>query len=96
MANELSFGKKLRWAALATAAMAGPFVPGFLNAPQIRAQSAPTTGASLPSFEVAAIKPNHSGESNSGTSIRPGRFKATNQPTQTLIKFAYNVQDFQL
>jgi uncharacterized protein (TIGR03435 family) len=64
MANKLSFGRKLLLAAIGIAAIAGPVVFGLVNAPQIRAQSTPTIGATLgqtaPSkltFEVATVKP---------------------------------------
>ena len=47
MANKLSFGRKLLLAAIGIAAVAGPVVFGLVNAPQIRAQSPPTTGCAL-------------------------------------------------
>jgi uncharacterized protein (TIGR03435 family) len=47
MANELSFGRKLLLAALGIAVIAGPVVFGLMNAPQIRAQSTQTIGATL-------------------------------------------------
>ena len=62
MANKLSFGRKLLLAAIGIAAVAGPVVFGLVNAPQVRAQSTQTTSAPLPSFEVASIKPNRSGD----------------------------------
>jgi uncharacterized protein (TIGR03435 family) len=56
LAAKLGFGNKLR-----VAAAAGSLLFGLISTPPIRAQSTPTTGASLPSFEVASIKPNKVG-----------------------------------
>jgi uncharacterized protein (TIGR03435 family) len=96
MANKLSFGRKLLLAAAGIAAVAGPVVFGLLNIPQVRAQSTQTTGAPLPSFEVASIKPNRSQEDRFFISMAPGRFTATGATTKFLIEEAYNVKDFQV
>ena len=60
--------------------------------------AAPTVAPSapLPSFEVASIKPNRSGDTIGGALMPPERYTATNLPIKGLIEFAYNVQDFQL
>jgi uncharacterized protein (TIGR03435 family) len=51
----------------------------------------------LPTFEVASIKPNKSGELRSTFSTLPGgRLSAANVPLRTLILEGYQVQDFQL
>src|SRR5204863_9746172 len=42
------------------------------------------------SFEVASVKPNKSGETSGGITIRPGgRYIATNVPLRALIRSAY-------
>ena len=69
---------------------------GFVIAPRIRAQSPPTTVAASPSFEVASIKPNRSGDMRMGIMFQPGRFKATGATVKRLISIAYNVRDFQV
>jgi uncharacterized protein (TIGR03435 family) len=50
-----------------------------------------------PSFEVATIKINHSGENNQFISRQPGgRVTVTNLPARFLITFAYQLAQFQL
>jgi hypothetical protein len=61
-----------------------------------RAQAPQTTAASLPSFEVASIKPNRSGQMNISIMFQPGRFTANGIPIKHLITLAYNVKDFQV
>jgi uncharacterized protein (TIGR03435 family) len=78
------------------AIVAAPPVFGLMNAPRVRAQSPQTTGAPLPSFEVASIKPNRSGDMRFFISMAPGRFTATGATTKFLIEDAYDVKDFQV
>lgn len=89
MADNLRFGKKLLRAVIGIAAVAELVVSGLMNAPQVHAQSPQTTSAPLPSFEVASIKPNHSGGRFRSISTSPGRFTATNEPMRVLIAWAY-------
>jgi uncharacterized protein (TIGR03435 family) len=60
------------------------------------AQSTQTTGAPSPSFEVASIKPNRSGDMFIRIMSQPGRFTANGVTTKHLITMAYNVRDFQV
>src|SRR5688572_8095902 len=49
------------------------------------------------SFDVASIKPNHSGSESSALNIQPGgRWTAVNIPVRTLILRAYRIQPSQL
>src|SRR5579862_8809556 len=68
---------------------------GLVNNPLIRAQSSPQGGAQ-PSFEVASIKPNRSGDMRMGIRMMPGKFTATGMTTKQLIAFGYHVKDFQI
>ena len=53
--------------------------------------------APLPSFEVASVRPNTTGDGRVMMSIQPGgRFTATNVELRVLIRTAFNVQDFQI
>ena len=52
--------------------------------------------ASLPTFDVASIKPNVSGDFSWGINIMPRRFEAKNAPVRFLIQFAWDVKDFQV
>ncbi len=54
IADELSAVRKMTLAAIGLAVVAAPILIGVLNAPAIRAQSAP---AATPKFEVVSIKP---------------------------------------
>ena len=50
-----------------------------------------------PSFEVASVKPNKSGDGRVAIGNQPGgRFTATNVPLRLLIRVAYKIQDFQV
>jgi uncharacterized protein (TIGR03435 family) len=67
-------------------AIAGLFI-GVLSAVGLRAQ-APT----VPAFEVASVKINKSGDSNGGSSVRPGgRYIATNITLRALVRSAYGL-----
>jgi uncharacterized protein (TIGR03435 family) len=66
---------------------------GIGGAPALLAQ----VDATKPSFEIASVKPNNSGATNSSTQTHPGgRFTATNVPVRILLREAYRLQDFQL
>jgi uncharacterized protein (TIGR03435 family) len=63
----------------------------------LAAQSKAASNASLPSFEVASIKPNSSGTSNISMHIAPGgRFTARNITVKQLIEDAYDIRGFQI
>jgi uncharacterized protein (TIGR03435 family) len=58
---------------------------------------APASDAPRPSFEVASVKVNKSGNSSSGSSTQPGgRLTVTNETLRDLIRDAYVLQDFQV
>jgi uncharacterized protein (TIGR03435 family) len=95
-AGKLSFGKKLLLVALGMAAIGGPVVFGLVNAPEIQALATQTTAGPLPSFEVASIKLNRSGELNGGMSTPRGRLTAWNARIRNYVAFAYHVQTFQV
>jgi len=92
--NTLGMGRKLLLTGAAVAAVAG-FIGPF-SATQLRAQSPPTAGSPSPSFEVASIKPNRSGDMRIGVRFQPGRFMTTGATVKQLIALAYNVRDFQV
>jgi uncharacterized protein (TIGR03435 family) len=48
----------------------------------------------LPTFEVASIRPNHSGSGNSSTNVSKGRLIIENQSLKQLIERAYDVRNF--
>jgi uncharacterized protein (TIGR03435 family) len=58
---------------------------------------APPAPASPRVFEVASVKQNKSGDNFIRFGLQPGgRFNAQNVPARELIRFAYNVQPFQI
>lgn len=91
--------KKLLLATAAALAIGGPVVVGALSVPRLLAQETTRLPAmdSGPIFEVASVTPNKSGEPSARLLIQPGgRYTATNVPLRTLIRSAYQLQDFQL
>jgi uncharacterized protein (TIGR03435 family) len=71
-------------------------VLGLVNAPPMRAQMPQMTFGLAPSFEVATIKPNRSGDNREMMMFRPGRFTATGSTVKQLITEAYKVKGFQI
>lgn len=64
---------------------------------RVGAQNAAAAQGPTPAFEVASVKPNKSGEGFIRFGMQPGgRFTAQNVPVRELIRFAYNVQPFQI
>jgi bla regulator protein BlaR1 len=96
LADQLSFARKLLLATIGISAVAGPVVFGMVNATQVRAQLSETSGAPLPSLEIVAVKPNHSGDKTTRFGLLPDRFTVTNVSVKDLIKYAYGVKDYQL
>ncbi|HZU24541.1 MAG TPA: M56 and DUF3738 domain-containing protein [Bryobacteraceae bacterium] len=89
--GELGLIRKTLLASAAIASIAGPLLFGLMNA---RAQSQPP--APPLSFEVATIKPNHSGDGRIGIRMPPGRFTATNITPEMLVEFAYGLKPNQV
>lgn len=86
MSNRRAF-----WMGVGIVAIVTPLAIGPLGA-----QSQPPASAS-PTFEVASVKPNKSGDGRIFFGMQPGgRFTATNVPLRELIRMAYLIQGFQL
>jgi uncharacterized protein (TIGR03435 family) len=97
LANRLSLGRKLLLAAAAILAVAGPIFFGLLNATQGRAQSQSAAASSLPSFEVASIKPDKDNDMRVMLRIGQGaKFEAKGITIKMLLEEAFNVKDDQL
>jgi len=94
--NKLSFGRKVLLAAAGMLAVAGPIAFGLMNAPPSRAQSPAATTTPAPSFDVASIKPDHSGTGFFRIKMEPGRFVANNATVRFLLQYAYRVKDAQI
>jgi uncharacterized protein (TIGR03435 family) len=63
---------------------------GVLAAPWMVSAVEPAHAAD-PTFEVASVKPNTSGSTDSRVSMPPGRLMVTNLPVSALIEFAYGL-----
>jgi len=64
---------------------------GVSAGPLVGAQSADN-----PTFDVASVKSNHSGDEESASFVQPGgRYTATNVTLRTLVKSAYGLHDSQ-
>ena len=83
-------------AGIVISSVLGLVMMGLVIAPQAAAQSAQPALATMPSFEVASIRPNRSGDGRMMFQNTPGRFVVNNANTKFLIEFAYNIKDFQL
>jgi bla regulator protein blaR1 len=91
--TDLGIGKRLMLSALATSVVAGPLAFGLMQEASPTGQILHATGP-LPSFEVASIKPNHSGADWSktgaaGSGAPIDRFIATNITIKSLILWAW-------
>ena len=92
----LTWWKKTLIASAGALAVAGPVAVGIASGPPLRADvQAPEN---RPSFEVASVKPNTSAGPNQIRVGMPGngRFNITNMPLAELIRFASELQPFQL
>jgi len=86
-----TFGRLAMLAAVVLVAAHSP--DGLRVAAQAQAQP----GGATPTFEVASVKPNKSGDGRVMLGIQPGgRFTATNVALRMLIRTAYQLQDFQI
>ena len=47
-------------------------------------------------FEVASVKPNHSGDARLSFGGPPGRYEIVNAPLRTIVRVAHQVQDYQI
>jgi uncharacterized protein (TIGR03435 family) len=98
-AGPLSLAARAALVALACAALGGPVAIGLAVAPRVYAQAqAPTTATEPPpSFEVASIKANKSGDNRVMLGTQPGgRYVASNVTPFLLIRNSYQMQDFQI
>src|SRR5262245_57026044 len=81
-------GRSFRALGLALLAAAG-----LIALVRVHAQAQPNG----PTFEVASVKPNKSGDGRVMIGMQPGgRFTTTNVPLRALIRQAYQLQDFQI
>ena len=69
----LDFAKQALLTAAAAAAIAVPILFGFMTAPRVAAQTAASTTAAAPEFEVASIKPCAPGEAPGPAGSSPGK-----------------------
>ena len=69
----------------------GLIVLGFVNAPQIRAQSPSASEAPSLSFDVVSIRPFRTYSGMTGCTFMPGRYSCKNAAVKWIIVQAYNV-----
>ncbi|HEV2322629.1 MAG TPA: M56 family metallopeptidase [Terracidiphilus sp.] len=93
VAQELDLSRRLMLGVFAFAALAAPFAVGLMHSARIRAQLVKARG-SLPSFEVATIKPSHFLTNNNffNIGIRPAEFTTQNLSLARLLRVAYSVK----
>jgi bla regulator protein BlaR1 len=83
---DLNFAKKAVLTGTGIAALAMPIAIGVLNAPSMRAQGQPR-----PTFEVASVKPNESGQLAMPSGTRGRTYTATNIALRNVIAAAYGL-----
>jgi uncharacterized protein (TIGR03435 family) len=82
---------------LQAAVVSASIFAGVVSMPALDAQGPPAAPDPLPSFEVAAVKQNKSGQPFIRFGMQPGgRFTADNVPLRELIRFAFQIQPFQM
>jgi len=96
LGNNLSIGGKLLLAAIGLAAISAPVAVGVFNAPQLRAQQPQTVAAPAIAFDAVSVRPSTAVGDNTGILAEPNKFTATGATVQSLISFAYGVQDYQV
>jgi uncharacterized protein (TIGR03435 family) len=95
--GKFSYGRNPWLVAFGAALAAASVLFVLIDMPRAHAQEPQMSGGPLPSFEVASIKPDHSGTNF----VRMGgpdvsRYVASNVSAKMLITFAYNMRDFQV
>jgi bla regulator protein blaR1 len=94
--DAVGVAKRLMLGIAAVSAIAGPIAVGVLNAPRLGAQ-VDVLRIGEEKFEVASVKPNTSGDGPTRIALQPGgRITAENMSLRNLVRFAFQVQDFQL
>ncbi len=56
----------------------------------------PAGAVSARTFDVASVRPNHSGEARLSFGGPPGRYEIVNAPLRTIVRVAHQVQDYQI
>jgi uncharacterized protein (TIGR03435 family) len=93
-ADSLGFTRRAIIAATAVVAIATPVSIGVLQAPLLRAQ-VPDVGP-LPSFEVASVKRNNSGERGADSAVRGSQLVVVNDTLFNIIRNVWGIQGNQI
>jgi uncharacterized protein (TIGR03435 family) len=97
MALGLSLWKRLLLAAAASAALAAPIAVGILSATATHAQQqSDVNAADNPRFDAVSIHPSAPDARGGGFNIWPNRLEVKNQTLKDMVKFAYNLRDYQV
>src|SRR5262245_26557272 len=94
--ESLGAAKRMGLAILASAAILGPVTIGMVNAPRLHAQT--PDGLKRLTFDAASVKPSDGKDATRvALLMQPGgRLRATNVPLGMLLRFAYQLQEFQI
>jgi uncharacterized protein (TIGR03435 family) len=96
IARRWNFGQRQLLVTSGLTAVAILIGVGLPNSSTALAQAQTPVLNPRPTFEVASIKPNQTGERPSITASTGGTLRATNETLKYLIEWAYNIQDYQI
>jgi bla regulator protein BlaR1 len=96
-ANALGVAKRIALSLGAVLTIVGPIAIGVLNGPRVSAQG-DASRIGEQKFEVASVKPNDGKDvKRVALMMQPGgRLQAENVPLNMLVRFAYEIQEFQI
>ncbi len=96
LGNKLSIGGKLLLAAVGVAAVTAPIAIGVFSSPQLGAQQPQSMAAPAVAFDEVSVRPSTVAAENARILFEPNKFNATGATVQSLISFAYGVQEYQV
>ncbi len=96
LVEDMTLLRKLMLFTICVSTAAVPIVSGLVASTKADAQSASAEDGPLPSFEVASIKPDHSGNTNMSIGWQPSRFNAQHTAMKSLVWDAFRVHDYQV
>ncbi len=96
LVQDMTLFRKLVLLAICAVTAAVPIASGLVASTKADALFASVEDGPLPSFEVASIKPDHSGSTNMSIGWQASRFNAQHTAIKSLVWDAFRVHDYQV